>query len=203
MDRRRARGSPSGARPGPGGRRVAGLRRRPELPHARCPTGAARDLGRDHGPGDRATRARIPEGERRSARSRAGGGGAAARARGSDRAAIGPPSAWPGRGLRGRGPHRRIAHRRGHESAASRAEREAADRDGEGARRGRGGEPRGRPRAQRLARDRGRRGHPLRRTGRFSGKRRRRSTARSWRPGSTWRCPALGGLLAWSPKGSS
>ena len=37
LDRRRPRGPPSGTRPGPGGRRVARIRRRPELPAARAP----------------------------------------------------------------------------------------------------------------------------------------------------------------------
>ncbi|MGH2539600.1 MAG: hypothetical protein ACRDGK_03680, partial [Actinomycetota bacterium] len=65
-----ARGRPPpGARPGQGGRRMARLRWGQELPHAGCPTGAARDVGRDHGAGDRATRARVPEDECRSARS--------------------------------------------------------------------------------------------------------------------------------------
>ena len=78
VDRRRAGGPPSGARPGAGGRRVARLRRRPELPHPRCPTGPGRDLGGRDGPGDRATRACLPEGERRRAGARAERAGCAA-----------------------------------------------------------------------------------------------------------------------------
>ena len=83
-------------------------------------------MGRDHGPRDRAARARVPEGERRSARPGAGGGGAAARARGADRAAIRTPAARPRRRVRGRGPGRRIAHRhRDEPERAEPAEREA------------------------------------------------------------------------------
>ena len=162
LDRRRARGPPTGARPGASGRGVARLRRRPELPHARCPAGPARGLGRDHGPGDRATRACVPEGERRSARPRAGGGGAAARARGQiERRSLAGCVAWsPSSRPRLSSPDRSRSSPRTSERARGRSA-EAADRDREGARRGRGGEPGGRPRAQRPARDRGCRDDPL------------------------------------------
>ena len=43
-----------------------------ELPAAGRPTGAARDVGLVDGPGDRAPRARVPEGQHRSARSASG-----------------------------------------------------------------------------------------------------------------------------------
>ena len=152
------------------------------------------------GPGDRPTRACLPEGERRSARPREGGGGAAKRARGADRAAIGAPTTGPCRRLRGRGAHRRIAHRR-------RDEPERQGGSGRPGSRERGSSPRPRWRTWRSTRSsascsRSRPSGPRApRTGRFSRKRRRRSIAPSLASRLELEVPGVGGLLAWSPTG--
>ncbi len=125
------------------------------------------------------------------------------RARGADRAAIGAPSAGPCRRLRGRGPHRRIAHRRRDESEQQRRAARGPDRDGEGTR------PRPRWRTWSSTRSSAScsRSRPSRRrvprTGRFSRKRRRRSIAPSWRHDSSWRCPGWEDSSRGAPRESS